>query len=423
MTGADRRVHPSGTRLDERKLLAGRLRAVQAHPYLAGALYAMTIVPSDQVLTMAVDRYWRCYVAPGFVAACDVGQLAGAWLHEVAHLLRDHHARADRLWENLDGDVRLDPERVERERFRMNVAMDLEINDAPPEGEGVRFPDDVLLPEQFDLPAGRLFEEYLRSIPVPHGRFSWRDCGSGARGGDAPWDLGPDGAWPLVGAAAEVIRIRVAEQIRGHPGRTPGSWNRWAQDVGRPTQDWRRLLSAAVRGSLGVSGGIGDHTFRRPGRRSAALGGKVVMPAFTRRSPEVAVVIDTSGSVADRELGVALAETAGVIEAVGGAPVTVYSCDAAVRTAERVSSVHRIRLAGGGGTDLRRGVQRALTGRPRPDVLVLLTDGGTGWPASSPGIPVVVGLFGPEPEPEIDEEREWYPSRRPPAWARTVRIG
>ena len=43
---------------------------------------------------MGVDRHWRCYVVARFVDATPVPQLAAVWIHEVAHLLRDHHGRA-----------------------------------------------------------------------------------------------------------------------------------------------------------------------------------------------------------------------------------------------------------------------------------------------------------------------------------------
>ena len=83
--------------IDMVKLLAARRAAVSACPYLATALHAMSIVSTYEVPTMGVDRYWRCYVSPAFVALHDVPELAYAWLHEVAHLVRDHHARADAL--------------------------------------------------------------------------------------------------------------------------------------------------------------------------------------------------------------------------------------------------------------------------------------------------------------------------------------
>jgi hypothetical protein len=71
--------------LDREKLFAARLLATRARPYLATALFALHPVESKRTPTMAVDRYWRCYVSPAFVERTSVEHLAGVWVHEVAH--------------------------------------------------------------------------------------------------------------------------------------------------------------------------------------------------------------------------------------------------------------------------------------------------------------------------------------------------
>lgn len=83
--------------LDRDRLFAARLHAARARPYLATALFALHVVESRRVPTMAVDRYWRCYVSPAFVDRTPEEELAGVWVHEVSHLLRDHHGRSDRV--------------------------------------------------------------------------------------------------------------------------------------------------------------------------------------------------------------------------------------------------------------------------------------------------------------------------------------
>lgn len=83
--------------LDLDKLYAARLHAARVRPYLATALFALHVVDSRRVPTMAVDRHWRCYVSPTFVAGTSEEELAGVWVHEVSHLLRDHHGRSDRV--------------------------------------------------------------------------------------------------------------------------------------------------------------------------------------------------------------------------------------------------------------------------------------------------------------------------------------
>jgi hypothetical protein len=67
------------------------------------------------------------------------------------------------------------------------------------------------------------------------------------------------------------------------------------------------------------------------------------------------------------------------------------------------------------------GIAQALALRPRPSVVVVLTDGFTPWPAEPVrGARVVVALIGPPDGPVRGHRRPEPPS--PPAWARTVRL-
>lgn len=79
---------------------------------------------------------------------------------------------------------------------------------------------------------------------------------------------------------------------------------------------------------------------------------------------------------------------------------------------------------GGGGTDLRSGFAAALRATPRPDVVVVLTDGQTPWPDERPPYRTVVGRFSRRGgEGSWDEDDPDYVPDTPPAWARVVEIG
>ncbi|MFF9007109.1 VWA-like domain-containing protein [Streptomyces goshikiensis] len=405
--------------LDRDKLFAARLHATRVRPYLATALFALHVVESRRVPTMAVDRHWRCYVSPAFVDRTPVEELAGVWVHEVSHLLRDHHGRGDRVARErgLHGPGA---------RLRMNIAADFEINDDV-FGDGLVRPEGAVDPASVGLPEGRLMEDYLRRFGLgPHtAHMAWLDCGSGADGREREWDLGPDGAHGLSEQERDAVRFRVAQGIAGRPGSTPQGWKRWAEEAFHPPQPWRELLGAAVRSAVSGSGAGEDYSYGRPSRRSAGVPG-AVLPSLRRRPPRVCVVIDTSGSVSDAELGSALLEVAAIARAVGGRRdlVTVVPCDAAARIAHPLCSAEGIPLLGGGGTDLRTGFAKALRSSARPDVIVVLTDGQTRWPGSRPPCRTVVGLF-----PRSRSAGSWdegdpdYVPDGPPAWARVVDIG
>jgi predicted metal-dependent peptidase len=107
-----------------------------------------------------------------------------------------------------------------------------------------------------------------------------------------------------------------------------------------------------------------------------------------------------------------LTEVDGLLRTVGvrGHNVRVIACDAAAQSAQRVRTAAQVELFGGGGTDMRVGIDAAMALRPRPGVVIVLTDGYTPWPAGAPrSATVVVGLLGQAPPPA-------------PSWARVVRI-
>jgi len=243
-------------------------------------------------------------------------------------------------------------------------------------------------------------------------------CGSCATGQQEPWEAGPPGSEdtpPGVGQAeAELIRREVALRIREASqsrGDIPAHLRRWAEEKLRPKADWRRILAAAIRRAIADVAGASDYTYRRPSRRQGQVGnGKVVLPALRRPVPEVAVVVDTSGSVSDAMLVQALAEVRGILEAAGQRQgVRVLAVDAAVQTCRRVFRPDQVELAGGGGTDMRVGLEAAAKMRPRPDIIVIVTDGFTPWPSEPPrGIRVIVAHLGD--------------GGTVPAWAKEVKI-
>ncbi|ALG15591.1 hypothetical protein AOZ06_46980 [Kibdelosporangium phytohabitans] len=351
------------------------------------------MVSSERVPTMGVDKHWRCYVSPAFVERTPVDELAGVWMHEVAHLLRDHHGRAGRL--------------ATTDHHRTNLAQDCEINDDLV-ADGIPLPGFRVVPGDFGQPDGKLFEEYLPHIPPTPMNH---DCGSGAHGHAVPWES-QDGH-NVSPVEAEAIRRQTAEAIRAHGrarGKLPAGWKRWADQLLEPVVDWRAVLAGAVREAVAWASGALDYTYRRPSRRATAMAG-VVLPGLRRPLPRVAIVIDTSGSMGEAEVNAALSEVEGVLAEVGirGNRVTVLACDADVHTVARVTKTADIELAGGGGTDMRVGIRTALSMPDRPQVVIVLTDGYTPWPDENPACRVIAGLVGKTPP-------------QPPAWVEAVYI-
>lgn len=386
---------------------AARLRLVRERPYLSAALWAMKPIERPGLGTMAVDAWWRLYYDPSVAEKWTIEQIGGVLYHETLHLLRDHAGRC---------------EAVGAEKSVWNLAADIEINDDL-FAEGVNLPDDPLLPEDFGFKRGLLAEEYYALLKQGSGGQAatgvshepspgMGNCGSCAHGQQEAWEDAPGTDSPAVSKAeAELVRRQVANEVREAcktRGKVPGHLKRWAETVLSPKADWRRVLAGAVRVAAAHTSGAVDYSYAKPSRRQGQVGnGKIVLPSLRRPVPEVAVVVDTSGSISKDMLTQALTEVRGVLTATGAGAV-VLSVDAAVHVCKRVFDARRVRLEGGGGTDMGVGIEAALKIRPRPHVIVVLTDGYTPWPHDKPPAKVVVGILGDGPSP--------------PAWAKEVRI-
>lgn len=418
------RVERLGT--DRRRIwAAARVWAAHQAPYLASALLALEPIVVDQsedppharfdLGSLPVDGQWHVYLDPEVLSELDV-PTAGFWLiHQVSHLLRHHDER-------YPGGVGGSGEPVSKRSNAQacwNLAADAEINDDLVAGDAampatavtpaaMRLPDSLTAEEYWDLLGSREDQAHARNGDEPD---QGDDCGSGCDGEGRPWDAGTPG---VAHTGRRLVERDVARRMKEHQrryGNMPAGWQRWADEVLEPTVSWQRMLASAVRLGVADVAGRVDFTYRKPSRRSSVTP-DVVLPSLRQPLPKVALVLDTSGSMNDQMLSQCLAEVKGVLQGlgVGRRHLRVVCCDATAYEAQRILEARDVQLLGGGGTDMGAGLAKAAELRPRPDLVIVLTDGFTPWPAEPPrGIKIVVGLLDP--------------NGTVPDWARAIPIG
>lgn len=222
--------------------------------------------------------------------------------------------------------------------------------------------------------------------PRSHGHTP--KAGGGWCGGCAgrPMPGEPTEGDPHARSDAELQRLarQVAEAIREAASRSrgtvPGGWARWADEALEPPRiPWQTKLARLTRCAVAYRTGAVDHRYDAPSRRQAGVGygrGKPILPRLRHPVPNVTVIIDTSGSMGSAELGDAAREVSGVLKAVG-AQVTLTVCDSDVHGLRKVRHIQDAlgMLRGGGGTDMRPAFEAAMKERPRPEVIVCITDG------------------------------------------------
>ena len=257
--------------LDHRKVAAARVFAASRYPYLASALFAAQVDPTEESGTIAVDRGWQVHADPAVLDRMAVDELGRLLVHLVSHVLRDHATRA--------GAPGSDTPRA-----------------IPPPGTWPAMPRSTTT----SLPAAWCprVPPVCRQTSGPT-TVAWRSSTTGwleaasavglrvwLRRLDRPWD-GEAARQGLTDRDGEFLRLAVASELQRSEGLEPGSvrggWLRWAE---RSSLLDRLATSAGRRGAgrRRSSGGDGRLLYRRPSRRSESTP-SVIMPTLDRPCP------------------------------------------------------------------------------------------------------------------------------------------
>jgi len=355
------------------KLTKAKTQVILHHPFLASIILRHPITLSNRVPTMGIDRAGAIFINPEFIEPLSVQQIVFGLWHEAFHRLKMSHLRQDwrdaRLW---------------------NIAEDAVINEtliADQIGEfisgGVRYPGAEKLSGE------RVYEELLnqqngkgmpgQSVPGPG-----EDWGIGA-------DMLDEGQPMTEGqkrAMVEEIRqeIAAAAQAAKAQGKMPGGIGRLVDEILNPKVSYKEILERWM-----VQKAKNDYSWAKANRRFVAQG--IYMPSLDGVGMgEIAVIIDTSGSVSATELKHFWGSIRQIFEEVRPTVVHIVNVDSEVSGVHTLTEMPAKPLAneGGGGTDMRVGVRYVERELSQVDCMVLLTDGETPWPQSRPEIPLIV---------------------------------
>ena len=363
---------------ESQHLGAARADLLRAMPYFATALLAMRPIAAVGLGTFAVDDRWNLYIDPERLCEWTVPVIGAVLEHELGHLLRRHAERAKQLAV------------LGENRPLWNVACDAAINDDLL-AAGRPLPSWVVTPDSLGLPAGLLEEEYFARLLCRSRTLtgSTSVCSSGVDGHRRDWELA-DSSDDVSRPRSETIRKMTAESMRRYRGSAPGSWQRWAATESRSAVEprWLTELTNELRLTASRAGRGESRSFRVPRRRPAQTG--IICPGRTRERLTAAVVVDTSGSMSPIDLAVALRTVEEIVVSASFRDVRAITCDARVQLVSDAAALHAQDLTGGGGTDMRIGIERAE--QLGVEVIVVITDGDTPWPPRPPTVPVLVLL-------------------------------
>ena len=460
---------------------AARVVMLERMPYLAAAAFALKPVAVPGLGTFACDQFWRVYMDPDLLVgrgSWSFDDVVSGVAHEIGHLLRDHAGRsveagvlaseAD-LWNTagdapinddlrdggfvlLDSDVTaasLGFAQGETTEFYFDQLRSRRARSKPQSGAGQQGAGQQGAGQPGQSGAGQPGQsgagqpgqsgagqpgqsgqsgagqkgDQPDATRGPGTGGDGRSCGSGAGQEPGSYELPADHPLSAVdNLKGETIRNATAAAIAEHTtksrGSVPAGLDRWAaQRLAPPQVSWQKVLRSTVRRGVCRKAGQVDYSYARPSRRTG--GGDMAMPSLRSPQPRVAVVFDTSGSMGEADLRAAAAEVHGVSKQLGirGTDLMMVQVDAAVAAIVPVFDIRRIRVKGGGGTDMRVGIRAVTEMRHKPDVCVVATDCDTPWPTEPiPGLRVVVAAIGHD---NIETARSRH---RIPDWMTVVAV-
>jgi predicted metal-dependent peptidase len=310
----------------------------------------------------------------------------------------------------------------------------------------VKLPADHVEPSTFKLPNDKVVEYYFEELKKKKEKELDKlrkaleeagytpgagNCGSCATGedgeGEDPFggkdDSGNGNGNSTPGHTKQMVdlhRKAVAEAIVAEAsksrGTMPGYLERWAKEHLRHKVDWKKELRAAVKASINDTiAGMVDYTYRKPNRRQME-GSKFVLPGFIQPIPKIAEITDTSGSMSEKYISQAHAETMAILKNTK-AEILFVDVDAEVHFIGAIRDPKQIKYSGGGGTDMRVAYTALSEYKVKPNLVICITDGFTPWPEKE--IPhtknIVVLLHDPNTKPEDA-------MRNAPSWAKVIPV-
>lgn len=399
-------------------------------PYFYRGMMAQEMGPIGVTkgMVMLVDPDWAATLSPEMMAACIY--------HECMHILRGLERLeklADRELANLAGDLAINPD----------------LRNA-----GWTLPDWVAYPEKFDLEEGLILEQYydLLKEQKESGKLGKSMCdlggpgGKGGKGKGKGKDQGQGegeftfGAGKCGSCAGNGISDEIEAQVDAETGRNPADIKRIQKQTAKEiknalngpgkgnmpaglkdlveyeepkkTVDWRQQLRSVIRRATGrMMAGRSDFSLRRPSKRSFLRG--ILRPGMIDRKVNMAFIRDTSASMGTEQIQAANNEIIQLFKQMGIESAWLLDADARSYTPVRVRvrDIPKLEIQGRGGTSFVPALEAVQKLRPKPDIVIYLTDGDGDAPARKPRGMEVIWCVVPS---------QW--GRKPADWGRLVII-
>jgi len=317
------------------------------------------------VKTMATDGTYLFY-DPDFVNSLTLQEVAGCIAHEVGHVAFLHL-----------------PRRQKRNAAKWNEAADYAVNALIRQERALLLPKGHLFNPDFN---DKTVEWIYNQLPDPpegskgatwDSHVEWDNWGKGGQGQDQKNPLVPE-------TAEQVWRERVAQAANSArmKGKLPGHLDSLVEAALYPKLDWKVLLRDMV-----TSTAKNDFRIIPPNKKHLWRG--IYLPSTFGDELNIAVAIDSSGSMSDDEIKNCLTELKGICDTYENYTIYLFVCDTRIHQQMELGPYDPIpkTVLGRGGTSFIEPLEAAK----KLDItaFVYMTDLCGEFPEKEPNFPVI----------------------------------
>lgn len=353
------------------KIIVARVGLLLRHPFFGNMATRLQIKECDDWCPTAATDGRHLYYNTEFFHKLSTKEIEFVIGHEILHCVFNHLQRNEN-----------------RNRMLYNIAADYLVNNTLCRDNIGEKPKGIQIFQDYKYDGWSSEEVYddlfknAKKIDISKlgklldEHIDWEKGPNGSSGGK---DKNGKNKQPIISKKEmEKIQNEIKEGIMqsaqaAGPDHLPEEIERMIKDFANPKMDWREILQQQIQSVI-----RNDYTFARPSRKAWHSG--IILPATDyEKTIDIAVAIDTSGSIEERQLKTFLSEIQSIMDQYKDYNIKIWSFDTKVYNEQDFTAsdgnLEDYDAKGGGGTDFMANWRYMKDNDIVPKKLIVFTDG------------------------------------------------
>lgn len=354
----------------EIKLIKARLRLLFKHSFFGQLALRMPLVDvtDDGWCDTAATDYKNIYYNRDFINKLDQDELVFLIAHEIGHCIFEHFIRVEKrdkqLW-NMAGDYVINLMLKTEGIGRVITAVPCLLDDKYRGFITEQVYDDLV----------KNGAQAQKTLDV---HIDMTESGAGDGEGEGDGNENQKGKKPTLKVSdmktiSDEIRQAILQAAAASAGNLPAEIKRIINELTESKMDWREHIRATIESNF-----KSDFSWMRPNRKSWHM--NAILPGMTPGEQiDIAIGIDTSGSISQKTLTDFISEVNGIMEQFDSYTIRIWQFDTSVYGYEKFThedgkDIREYKIRGGGGTDFVANWKFMKNNEIEPSQFIMFTD-------------------------------------------------